>query len=241
MAKTFQGNEFGSLIQMLQQQYNQQKTPNKWAQNSYLDSGGYNTNDPNMDWEGFVRQLNFSQLDNVTDFNSPMYQQYRGMLQKTTPGMGLNTLLGMAMSSGTGYAGGQGIANQKAMQFNKQRNDSINNGVGQFTTNMQSQAQGLLGQIGGSFAATADRKLQQEQLDAASSPWGAIGSGIGGLLGTFIAPGIGTSIGASLGGALAGGSGSGTAGYKPTAQKNYNTMGDYNYGGGGFNGGWMRG
>jgi len=219
MAKTFQGNEFGSLIQMLQQQYNQAKTPNKWAQNSYLNGGNFNTNDPNTSWEDFTRQLMFSQLDNVTDFNSPMYQQYRGMLQKTTPGMGLNTLLGMAMSSGTGYAGGQGIANQKAMQFNKQRNDSINNGVGQFTTNMQSQAQGLLGQIGGSFAATADRKVAQEQADAASSPWGAIGSGIGGLLGTFVAPGIGTAIGGALGG-MAGGkpNASGVKGYNAYQQ-----------------------
>lgn len=204
----------------------------------YLDTGNFNTNNPNTSWEDFVRQLSFSQLENVTNMNSPLYQQYTKMLQKTTPGMGLNTLLGMAMSSGTGYAGGQGIAQQKAMQFNKQRNDSINNGVGSFATNMQSQVQGLLGQIGGSFAGTLDRKLQQEQVDNAASPWGAIGSGIGGLLGTFIAPGIGTSIGASLGGMIGGGGG--TAGYRPSAQPNYNTLGDYSYGGGGFNSGWRR-
>lgn len=200
--------------------------PNKGLGGSYLNEGNFNTNNPNMDWEGYMRQLMFSQLSNSTDFNSPMYQQYRGMLQKTTPGMGLNTLLGMAMSSGTGYAGGQGIANQKSMQFNKQRNDSINNGVGNFTTNMQSQTQGLLGQIGGSFAATADRQLAQEQADAASSPWGAIGQGLGGLVGLI--PGL-SGVGSKITGAMGG---SGTAGYRPQPSQWNNPGFPTNYNGG---------
>ena len=49
----------------------------------------------------------------LTDFQSPLYQQYAAYAQKSTPGIGANTLLSPLMASGTGYAGGQAIANQK--------------------------------------------------------------------------------------------------------------------------------
>lgn len=205
--------------------------------NSYLNTGNMNPNETGQ-WEDYVRQLQFSQLENVTDMNSPLYQQYMKMLQKTMPGMGLNTLLGMAMAGGTGYAGGQGIAQQKAMQFNKQRNDAMGTNLGQFQTNMQGQAQGLLGSINNSFQNTMARVSQEDMFNAQNSGIGAVTNAIGSIGSLVAAPFTG---GASLLG-LAGmaGGGSGTAGYKPQPQQQFNTYGDYSYGGGGFNGGWRR-
>lgn len=206
--------------------------------NGYLSTGQVNPGAGQGSWEDLVRQLQFSQLENVTDMNSPLYQQYIKMLQKTMPGMGLNTLLGMAMAGGTGYAGGQGIAQQKAMQFSKQRNDAMGTSLGQFQTNMQGQVQGLLGSINDSFQNTMARVSAEDIANQQNNGIGAITGAIGSLGAIATAPFTGgTSL---LGLAGMAGGGSGTAGYKPSAQPSYNTPGDYAYGGGGFNGGWRR-
>ena len=63
----------------------------------------------------------------LTDFQSPLYQQYASYLQKTTPGIGVNSMLAPLMAGGTGYAGGQAIANQKVSALSKKRSDMTGN------------------------------------------------------------------------------------------------------------------
>ena len=53
--------------------------------------------------------------DSLLDPKSKFYQQYASYLQKTTPGIGANTLLAPLMAGGPGYAGGQAIAQQKLL------------------------------------------------------------------------------------------------------------------------------
>ena len=54
----------------------------------YLNTGGLNPDQGKGTWEDYVRQLQFSQIANITNMNSPLYQQYANFLQKTTPGIG---------------------------------------------------------------------------------------------------------------------------------------------------------
>jgi len=186
--------------------------------NGYLDTGNFNSNDPKFtQWEDFVRQLGFSNLANMTDFNSPLYQKYASYLQKTTPGIGANSLLAPLMAGGTGYAGGQAIAKKRMETFSKERQDKINTGVEGFGLNMQQNILSQLGQIGGSFAHTMDRTAEIDQ--ANKTDWGSIMKSIGMIGGIAAAPFTG---GASLAGtaALAGSGGnsrrsqpSGVAGY----------------------------
>lgn len=187
----------------------QDQSPSKGLGGSYLSEGGFNTNDPNMDWEGYLRQLGFSNLENMTNFQSPLYQQYAQYLQKAQGGVGVNSLLAPLMAGGSGYAGGQAIASQKAAEMGRERQDKINTGVQGFAMNMQNNVMGQLGQIGGSFNNTLNRGLMQGQEDAANSPWKTVGGLLGAGLGTLIAPGIGTSIGASMGSTVGGYGGGG--------------------------------
>jgi len=184
----------------------QDQSPSKGLGGSYLSEGGFNTNDPNMDWEGYLRQLGFSNLENMTNFQSPLYQQYAQYLQKTQGGIGVNSLLAPLMAGGSGYAGGQAIASQKASEMGRERQDKINTGVQGFAMNMQNNVMGQLGQIGSSFNNTLNRNAIEAQQDAANSPWGTVGGvlgGIGGFLlggpaGAVAGYGMGSSAGRAL-------------------------------------------
>jgi len=156
-------------------------------------------------WQDAIRQLGFINLDNIANFNSPLYQQYASYLQKTTPGVGVNSLLAPLMAGGVSYAGGQNIATARANEMNRGRQDKVNAGVQGFALNMQNQILPQLSQIGGSFESQRNFNLQQQQTDAANSPWNQIGSTLGGLAGMFL-PGL---IG--MGGGMAGAAGGGGA------------------------------
>ena len=138
----------------------------------YLDTGGLNPGEGKGTWEDYMRQLMFSNLNNMTDTNSPLYQQYARFLQKTTPGIGTNALLAPLMAGGTGYAGGQAIAQKKMETFGRERQDKINTGVSQFGLQMQDKIQSQLGMLGGSFAKTMDRTAETDQ--ANKTDWASI-------------------------------------------------------------------
>ena len=147
--------------------------------NGYLNTGGLDPSQGKGSWEDYIRQLGFSNLENITDFNSPLYQEYAKYLQKTTPGIGVNSLLAPLMAGGAGYAGGQAIANQKLQGMSRERQDKINTGVQGFAGNMQNQVMGQLGQIGGSFQNTANRVSQEDMFNQQNSGWGAVGNVVG--------------------------------------------------------------
>jgi hypothetical protein len=195
MAKQFQ-----TAKQREQEIYAQM--PNKGLGGSYLSEGGFNTNDPNMDWEGYLRQLGFSNLENMTNFQSPLYQQYAQYLQKTQGGIGVNSLLAPLMAGGSGYAGGQAIASQKASEMGRERQDKINTGVQGFAMNMQNNVMGQLGQIGGSFNNTLNRNAMDAQTEAANNPLNQLGGVFGSVLGMLnpFGGGAAKSGGGSVGG-----------------------------------------
>jgi len=162
-------------------------------------------------WSDFIRQLGFANLSNITNFNSPLYQQYSQYLQKNTPQVGVNSLLAPLLAGGASYGGSQMIASQRANAMQGRRNDAIQQGVQGFAMNMQNQVMPQLGQIGGSFFQTQEQTMQQDAMNQANSPWGQIGGVLGGVAGTLLAPGIGTAIGSQIGGGVgqaAGGAGS---------------------------------
>ena len=109
--------------------------------------------------------------DSLLDPNSKFYQQYASYLQKTTPGIGANTLLAPLMAGGTGYAGGQAIANQKLLGLSRERQDKINTGVQGFALGNIGQGANLLnqqGQLGLGYAGLAE---QRRQYDDQNSGW----------------------------------------------------------------------
>lgn len=156
--------------------------------NGYLNTGGLNPNEGIGSWEDYIRQLGFSNLENITDFNSPLYQEYAKYLQKTSPQMGVNSLLAPLMAGGMSYAGGQNIVAEKQKEFAGQRQDKINTGVQQFAGGLQSQVMPQLGQIGGSFQNTMNRVSQEDMFNAQNSGLGLVGNVLGqgmGMLNLF--------------------------------------------------------
>ena len=100
-------------------------TPEQWGLLHGSQQGAYNTASQVGQTAGQMGDLSQSLLN----FQSPLYQQYASYLQKTTPGIGLNSMLGTLMAGGTGYAGGQAIAQQRLQSMAGQRQDKINTGV----------------------------------------------------------------------------------------------------------------
>ena len=94
----------------------------------------------------------------VTDFNSPLYQQYANFAQRANPAIGQNSLLAPLLAGGASYGGSQVIAGQQRQDLLKDRTEALNTGVQQFGLGMQGQASGLLGlasgnaQFGGTLA-----------------------------------------------------------------------------------------
>lgn len=176
------------IYSILQNMLNNNQPQDTSFGNSYLNTGGLNPNNGNGSWEDYMRQLGFSNLENITDFNSPLYQEYAKYLQKTSPQMGVNSLLAPLMAGGMSYAGGQNLVAEKQKQFAGQRQDKINTGVQQFAGSLQSQVMPQLGQIGTSFQNTANRVSQEDMFNAQNSGWGLVGNVIGqgmGMLNPF--------------------------------------------------------
>ena len=133
--------------------------------------------------------------DSLLDPKSKFYQQYASYLQKTTPGIGANTLLAPLMAGGTGYAGGQAIAQQKLAGLSAQRQDKINTGVQGFALGNIGQGANLLnqqGQLGLGYAGLAEKR---RQFDNQPTDWRSIMGGVGSLAAMAAAPFTG---GASL-------------------------------------------
>ena len=149
----------------------------------YLSTGTLNPNKGQGTWEDYMRQLGLSNIENITDFNSPLYQQYAQYLQKTMPGIGVNSLLAPLMAGGAGYAGGQSIANAKLQGMNRERQDKINTGVQGFAGSLQGQVMPQIGQIGQSFQNTMNRVSQEDMFNQQNSGWGLVGQTLGGLVG----------------------------------------------------------
>lgn len=150
----------------------------------------------------------FNLSDKLLNFNSDYYKQYASYLQKTSPQMGVNTLLAPLMAGGTGYAGGQAIANQKMQEFIRQRQDKINTGVQGFALGNLNVGANLLGQQGQLGLGYANLNEQQREFDEQNSGWNKLFGVSGSAAGSFL-PGL---FGGGNGG---GGFGSGVSGYGP--------------------------
>lgn len=159
--------------------------------NSYLDTSAFGKLASEGRWEDAIRQLGLANLFNLTDFQSPLYQQFRKYLQMNTPVMGANTLLSQSIASGLGYAGGQNIANIKAQELMRQRQDNINQSVLNFALGNQSQVLNQIGQIGGSFAHQFDREaqLKASENQSTANMLQSIGQ-MGGLFASMLIPGL---------------------------------------------------
>ena len=143
----------------------------------------------------------------LLDPSSKFYQQFASYLQKTTPGIGTNTLLAPLMAGGTGYAGGQGIASKKATGFARERQDKINSGVQGFALGNINVGANLLGQQAQSNLGYANLGEQRRQYDDTNSGWNkffnVLGQGAGFLPGLFGGGGAGGVGGYNTGGASA--------------------------------------
>jgi len=131
------------------------------------------------DWWNYNQALGYSHLANLTDMNSPMYQQYAKYLQKSTPGIGANTLLAPLMAGGASYGGAQAIASQRATAMAGQRQDKIQTGVQGFASAMQGQAGGMIGQLQGNLM--NQQGLAEQRRQSNETPWGQIGGALGSL------------------------------------------------------------
>ena len=175
---------------------------------SYLDSETLQKLAKSGDWFNYYQELGRRNLFNLTDMNSPMYQQYASYLQKTTPGIGANTLLAPLMAGGASYGGSQAITGQRATAMAGQRQDKINTGVQGFAGAMQGQAGGMIGQLQSNLMNQQQMAEQRRQGNA--TPWGQIGGAVGAIAGSFIPiPGVGTAIGTAIGAGLGGMAGGG--------------------------------
>ena len=93
--------------------------------------------------EGQIQQ----RYSDVTNFNSPLYQQYAQYLQKTNPQISTNALLSAPQAGGFNYGVSQKLATERAKQLNTSRNEAISQGAQQFALGNQSNANSLLGYL----------------------------------------------------------------------------------------------
>ena len=119
----------------------------------------------------------------LTDFQSPLYQQYASYLQKTTPGIGVNSMLGTLMAGGTGYAGGQAIAQQRSAGMAGQRQDKINQGVQGFSLGNIGTGASLLGQQGQLGLGYAELSEERRQYDDQNAWYNKAANVVGSVVG----------------------------------------------------------
>lgn len=93
--------------------------------------------------------------EDITDYSSPYYQQFRGLLGKIMPTQGTNYIAGL--QAGGGNLGASQVQAQASQQgFERRRSDFLNTGVSQFALGSQEQASGLLGML------LQDKQFQQQ-------------------------------------------------------------------------------
>src|SRR5690606_10630029 len=141
-----------------------------------------------MSWYDFFQQLNLDRFNEIADFNSPLYKAFGSYLNKTTPRMRTNSLLALSMANGGSYGGSQAIANEKAKQFETQRQDSINNAVNNSALGMQGSANALLSQGQGTQMAMqqhGDNMNAQKGNEFWDTIKGILGMGTGAFIGSW--------------------------------------------------------
>ena len=103
----------------------------------------------------------------VTDFQSPLYQQFRSFLGSATPNIGTNSLLAPLMAGGGNQAASQLQAGALRDEYRGERNDFLNQNTQQFASGMQGgTANTLLGQLSSNAQFSGDLAEQQRQFNA---------------------------------------------------------------------------
>ncbi len=149
------------------------------------------------DFELWRNQKQLGQrYEDITDFGSEYYQQYRGLMGKITPTVGKDVVLSGLRAGGGNYAASQVQANARIDELSKERTDFLNTNVTQFALGSQAQAGGLLGQMSGNAQFMAQLAEQRRQFDESQPDFLDSLLNIGGMAaGIVLAP---TTGGASL-------------------------------------------
>jgi len=122
----------------------------------------------------------------VTDFNSDYYKQYSQFLQKNTPSIGTDSLLGLLSAGGYDYGGAQAIASQRSKQLNQNRNEDIQKSTMEFALNSQNQGNSLLGSMLQNTQFNSQLYQQQQQFNANQPTfWDSLLNVAGGIAGTL--------------------------------------------------------
>ena len=100
----------------------------------------------------------------ITDFQSPFYQQYRKFLQSTMGGIGQNALLGGLMAGNVDYGTAQKLGAQRGQEMQGQRTEAVNQGVQGFALQAQSMANPLLGMQSNNYFNQQSAGLDRDKL-----------------------------------------------------------------------------
>ena len=123
----------------------------------------YNQWKANLDQETLQGKVD-ARYNEVTDFNSPLYQNFRSYAQKSTPGIGVNSLIAPLKAGGLSTTGAKNIASSRMQELQTGRNEQISNAVTQFALGQQGQATGLLGLFSNNQNNYNQLQLQYAQL-----------------------------------------------------------------------------
>jgi len=135
----------------------------------------------------------------ITDFNSPYYQEYRKFLQDTTPQLGVNSLISPLLAGGAGFSGAQKIAQERAQAFTQQRQQGINQGVKGFALESQGQGNSILGMDLQNKQFYAGLNEQKRQFNESQPTfWDSLLNVGGGLLGNYLGGGFGGAVGGGM-------------------------------------------
>ncbi|MCK5018986.1 MAG: hypothetical protein KAS32_18140, partial [Candidatus Peribacteraceae bacterium] len=156
------------------------------------------------------RQLQ-QRYEDITDFGSEYYQQYRGLMGKITPTVGTQAILSGLQAGGGNYAASQVQASARVDELARERTDFLNTNVTQFALGSQAQAGGLLGQYSQNAQFLAELEERKRQFNESQPDFWDSLVNIGG---TALGAGAGFLIG-GIPGAVAGGS-VGGGGFQPS-------------------------
>ena len=121
----------------------------------------------------------------LSNFQSPFYQQFAAYANKATPATGVNSYLQLLQSGGGNYAGSMAQALALKSNADKQRRDTINTGVQGFALKNVDTIANLMGQQGQIAGSAYSTKTQHDiASDQQGSPWQMLG-GLGSIAGMF--------------------------------------------------------
>jgi len=126
----------------------------------------------------------------LSDFQSPFYQQFRSYMGSMTPTMGTNAMLAPLMAGGGNMGASQVQANMLHKNYLGQRNDFLNKGVQQFAQGNMGMIGSLLGQQGSlasnAYSTKTQREISDQQQGGALDFFGnLLGAGAGMFMGGF--------------------------------------------------------